>query len=115
MYLSLRGSSYSEQHDKPVVADEESQGEGATQTNTEEDTSCKSNSTIEPAAEAAEPTESATIDNKLSPTGNNNNNDQIQNDPADTTHTESEVHHWLIYSENLSMTQYLYIGYSSNC
>lgn len=61
-----------------------------TQTNTEEDTSCKSNSTIEP---AAEPTESMANNNKPSPTGNNNNDDgQVQDDPVDVAQTDNEVH-----------------------
>ena len=76
------------QHGSESVAVEgEPQGEEVTQTttNTEEDTS-KSNSTIEP---AAEPTESAANDDKPSPTGNDNDS-QVQNDPADVQ-TKSEV------------------------
>ena len=69
-----------------MATEREPQGEEVTQTtNMEEDTSCKSNSTIEP---AAEPTESVANDNKSSPTGNNDT--QVENDPADAQ-TESEV------------------------
>lgn len=74
---------------EPVATEGEAQGEDVTQTNTEEDTSCKSNSTIEP---MAEPTESTANDNQPSPTGNNNGNDsQVQNDSADVQ-TESKVY-----------------------
>ena len=63
-----------------------------TQTTTEEDTSCKSNSTVEP---AIEPTESAAVanDNKPNLTGNNkNDDDQVQSDPpADVAQTDSQV------------------------
>ena len=77
-----------------MAAEGEPQGEDMTQTTTEEDTSCKSNSTIEP---ATEPTESAAVtinDNKPSPTGNDkDDNDQIQNDPpADVAQTDSKVY-----------------------
>ena len=69
-----------------MATEREPQGEEVTQTtNMEEDTSCKSNSTIEP---AAEPTESVANDNKSSLTGNNDT--QVENDPADAQ-TESEV------------------------
>ena len=78
---------------EPVAAQGEPQGEDMTHTTTEEDTSCRSNSTIEP---AAEPTESAAVtnDNKPSPTGNDkNDNDQIQNDPPadDAAQPDSKV------------------------
>lgn len=74
-----------------VVVEEEPQGEeDLTQTNTEEDTSCKSNSTIEP---VAEPTDSTATDDKPNLTGNTE--DQLENDPAAAAQTESEVDHWL--------------------
>ena len=70
-----------------MAVEGEPQGEEVTQaTNTEEDTSCKSNSTIEP---AAEPTESVANEDKSSSTGNDNDS-QVQNDPADVQ-AQSEV------------------------
>ena len=80
-------SSDTQHGNESMAAEGEPQGEEVTQTtNTEEDTSCKSNSTIDP---AAEPTESIANDDKPSPTGNDDDS-QVQNDPVDVQ-TESEV------------------------
>lgn len=72
-------------------AEGEAQGEDVVQAN-KEDTSCKSNSTIE---SAVEPADSAANDTKPSPTGNTDNKDddsQVQKDPADNTQTENKVY-----------------------
>lgn len=71
-----------------MVVEGEPQGEEVPKTtSTEEDTSCKSNSTIEP---AAEPAESVASDDKPSPTGNDNDS-QVQNDPVDVQESEVRV------------------------
>ena len=55
-------------------------------TSAEEVTSCRSNSTIEP---ATEPAESVANDSKPSHTGSNDTG--VHNDQADTAQTESKV------------------------
>ena len=73
--------------DESATAKEEPQSEEVNQTtHAEEVTSCRSNSTIEP---ATEPTESVANDSKPSHTGSNDTG--IHNDQADTAQTENKV------------------------
>ena len=85
-----------------------------TQTNTKEDTSCKSNSTIEPAPET---TDIAANDNKPSPTGNNNtttDDGQVQNDPVNAAHTDNKVCTYLYSVDVYACVANMCVGYSSS-